>query len=502
MIDEILSPDSIQVGKSFSTKEEATIAAGKILLENGYIEKEYIDSMLEKLEKESFATFIGNGVAIPHGMLDGVKHIKKTGISFIQVPEGVDWNGETAYIVVGIAGIGEDQVDILGALANEIEDEEDAKRLQEMKDIDQIYNTLNRIAVHFGAGNIGRGFIAPLLQENGYKVVFVDSSEDLVKKINTQKGYKVTSYGGTSKNDNSVQKITALHTGQEEHLRDILNRAYLVTTSVGPNNLAFVAESLNKYIEKKVDFIAFENMHRASSYVVEQEERLSEIVQQYDVVVDKIIPLQDIENLDLVVEDFGSVVFDQSQYKRRLLDLDTVVSKGDFEKEYIKKLWLLNGVHVCLAYYGLSVGVEYIHELYEQKEHEDFISKINSEYLKAYLLYSNQDPDEVSEYQDKINARFSSKQSKDQTIRIARNPETKFLKSERVHGPLDYLINNDVEVSAIKKVIEIIFNNEFEDVEGFSDFKREHLPQGKKDFFINYWNQQQALDKYLSTLGK
>ena len=59
-----------------------------------------------------------------------------------------------------------------------------------------------------------------------------------------------------------------------------------------------------------------------------------------------------------------------------------------------------------------------------------------------------------------------------------------------------------MEVSGIKKVIEIIFNNEFEDVEGFSDFKREHLPQGKKDFFINYWNQQQALDKYLSTLGK
>ena len=103
MIDEILSPDSIQVGKSFTTKEEATIAAGNILLENGYIEKEYIDSMLEKLEKESFATFIGNGVAIPHGMLDGVKHIKKTGISFIQVPEGVDWNGETAYIVVGLS---------------------------------------------------------------------------------------------------------------------------------------------------------------------------------------------------------------------------------------------------------------------------------------------------------------------------------------------------------------------------------------------------------------
>ena len=72
MIREVLLPESIQVGKSFTTKEEATIAAGQILFKNGFIEKEYIDSMLEKLDKESFATFIGNGVAIPLGMLDGV----------------------------------------------------------------------------------------------------------------------------------------------------------------------------------------------------------------------------------------------------------------------------------------------------------------------------------------------------------------------------------------------------------------------------------------------
>ena len=102
------------------------------------------------------------------------------------------------------------------------------------------------------------------------------------------------------------------------------------------------------------------------------------------------------------------------------------MSKGDYEKEFTKKLWLLNGLHVCLAYYGLSKGTEYIHELYEQKEHEEFIKKINSEYLKAYTLYSNQDIEEVLEYQNQINLRFSSKKSKDQNIRIARNPDIKF----------------------------------------------------------------------------
>ena len=502
MIEEILLPDSIQVGKSFSTKEEATIAAGKILLDNGYIEKEYIDSMLEKLDKESFSTFVGNGVAIPHGMLSGVKHIKKTGISFIQIPEGVDWNGETAYIVVGIAGIGEEQVEILGALANQIEDEEDAKRLQEMDDVNEIYKTLTKIAVHFGAGNVGRGFIAPLLQENGYHVIFVDSSIDLVEKINNQKEYKVTSYDRESTRDNLVEKTRALHTEQDKELKEILNRASLVTSSVGPNNLGIIANLLDKNIEEKVDFIAFENMYRASTYVLEQKDSLSQKIQEHDVVVDKIIPLQNIENLNLIVESFGSIVFDQEQYTDKLIELSEVVSKGDYDKEFTKKLWLLNGLHVCLAYYGLSKGAEYIHELYEQKDHEEFIEKINSEYLKAYTLYSNQNVEEVLEYQNEINLRFSSKKSKDQTTRIARNPEIKFAKSERVHGPLKYLIKNGEEVSAMKEVLEIIFNNEFKEVDGFIDFKKENLSGGKEDFYLNYWKEDKVLAQFLSSLGK
>ena len=502
MIEEILLPDSIQVGKSFSTKEEATIAAGKILLDNGYIEKEYIDSMLEKLDKESFSTFVGNGVAIPHGMLSGVKYIKKTGISFIQIPEGVDWNGETAYIVVGIAAIGEEQVEILGALANQIEDEEDAKRLQEMDDVNEIYKTLTKIAVHFGAGNVGRGFIAPLLQENGYHVIFVDSSIDLVEKINNQKEYKVTSYDSESTRDNLVEKTRALHTEQDKQLKEILNKASLVTSSVGPNNLGIIANLLDKNIEEKVDFIAFENMYRASTYVLEQKDSLRLKIQEHDVVVDKIIPLQNIENLNLIVESFGSIVFDQEQYTDKLIELSEVVSKGDYEKEFTKKLWLLNGLHVCLAYYGLSKGVEYIHELYEQKDHEEFIEKINSEYLNAYTLYSNQNVEEVLEYQNEINLRFSSKKSKDQTKRIARNPEIKFSKSERVHGPLKYLIKNGEEVSAMKEVLEIIFNNEFNEVDGFIDFKKENLSGGKEDFYLNYWKEDKVLAQFLSSLGK
>ena len=126
---EVLIKESILTEQSFLSNKEATIMSGEILLKNGYVEKEYIDSMLEKLETQSFATYIGNGVAIPHGMAEGSQYVKHTGISVIQVPEGVLWNEEMAYVVVGIAANSDDHMEVLSALADAIEEEDDAKKL-------------------------------------------------------------------------------------------------------------------------------------------------------------------------------------------------------------------------------------------------------------------------------------------------------------------------------------------------------------------------------------
>ena len=140
---EVLIKESILTEQSFSSKEEATIMAGEILFKNGYVQKEYIDSMLEKLETQSFATYIGNGVAIPHGMAEGSKYVKHTGISVMQVPEGVQWNEEVAYVIVGIAANSDDHMGVLSALADAIEEEEDAKKLWEETSTENIFNLLS-----------------------------------------------------------------------------------------------------------------------------------------------------------------------------------------------------------------------------------------------------------------------------------------------------------------------------------------------------------------------
>jgi len=139
----VLIKESIQTNKSFTDNKEATVAAGKILFENGYIQQEYIDSMLEKLETQSFATYIGNGVAIPHGMADGSKYVKNIGISIIQVPSGVEWNEERAYIVVGIAANSDDHMNVLASLADAIEDPNEAKKLWSESSVDRIFDLLS-----------------------------------------------------------------------------------------------------------------------------------------------------------------------------------------------------------------------------------------------------------------------------------------------------------------------------------------------------------------------
>ena len=139
----VLIKESIHTKKSFTDNKEATVAAGNILFQNGYVDQEYVDSMLEKLETQSFATYIGNGVAIPHGMAEGSKYVKNTGISIIQVPDGVEWNGERAYIVVGIAANSDDHMNVLASLADAIEDPEEAKKLWTETSIDKIFDLLS-----------------------------------------------------------------------------------------------------------------------------------------------------------------------------------------------------------------------------------------------------------------------------------------------------------------------------------------------------------------------
>lgn len=141
----ILSTDTVRLNVPKTDKESAIKLAGELLVEAGHVTPSYIDGMLAR--EQTMSTYIGNGVAIPHGQFENKESIHSTGISVVQYPEGVVWDAdedETAYLVVGIAATADEHVGILANLAEAIEEEESAEELIRATDPMLIIERLTR----------------------------------------------------------------------------------------------------------------------------------------------------------------------------------------------------------------------------------------------------------------------------------------------------------------------------------------------------------------------
>lgn len=128
---QVIIEEGIHLGRQPVSKEEAIQAAGEMLVKLGYVDETYIDAMQER--EKLVSTYIGMGVAIPHGTTQAKGTVKKTGIVFFQYPEGVDFGAEKAQLVFGIAGIGDEHLDLLSKLCTLLED---PARLETLKSTD------------------------------------------------------------------------------------------------------------------------------------------------------------------------------------------------------------------------------------------------------------------------------------------------------------------------------------------------------------------------------
>lgn len=138
---EVLAKDNILTGLKTESKDDAILRAGHLLEQKGYVRKGYADAMLKR-ENES-TTYMGMGIAIPHGTDEAKKDIIRSGIVILQYPEGVDFGDEKAYLIAGIAGKGDEHIEILASLGETFEDEDKLKTLMSAEDPNTIYNILN-----------------------------------------------------------------------------------------------------------------------------------------------------------------------------------------------------------------------------------------------------------------------------------------------------------------------------------------------------------------------
>ena len=123
----LLYPENVKVGCKADTKENVIRQIGQMLVDSGYVSPSYVDAMVKR--EESFSTYMGNELALPHGVEEAKKEIKASGIAVMIFPEGTDWGGETVKVVVGIAGVGEEHLQILSVIAEQALEEGNMERI-------------------------------------------------------------------------------------------------------------------------------------------------------------------------------------------------------------------------------------------------------------------------------------------------------------------------------------------------------------------------------------
>lgn len=134
---EMLQKKNIILNCQAQSKDEVIKKIGNILVESGYVLPSYVDAMIER--DKVFATYMGNGIALPHGVSSAKNDIIASGIAVMIFPEGTDWDGEKATVVIGIAGKGEEHLDILGNIASKLGEEEAVEAVLTMN-VDDLYN--------------------------------------------------------------------------------------------------------------------------------------------------------------------------------------------------------------------------------------------------------------------------------------------------------------------------------------------------------------------------
>ena len=137
---EVLQIKNILTGLPSESKEDAILRAGHLLEASGYVNPGYAESMLER--EKIVSTYIGRGLAIPHGTSETKALVRVSGIVILQYPDGVDFGEEKARLVIGIAGVGDAHLDILAKISSSLDDEEVLERLSVTKDPEEIFKAL------------------------------------------------------------------------------------------------------------------------------------------------------------------------------------------------------------------------------------------------------------------------------------------------------------------------------------------------------------------------
>ncbi|MBR1730136.1 MAG: mannitol-1-phosphate 5-dehydrogenase [Selenomonadaceae bacterium] len=333
-------------------------------------------------------------------------------------------------------------------------------------------------AVHFGAGNIGRGFIGLLLSKAGYHVTFVDVAAPLVDDINALGKYNVQIFGREDKIQ--VDNVSAINSN--DHLDDLLNaivEADIVTTAIGPNILKFIAPNIAKGLTKRVatnqtplNIIACENMVGGSTvlknFVYENlndeiKPTIDKLIGFPDAAVDRIVPAQhNDEKLLVKVEEFSEWDVDSKGFVGERPQIAGMTIVDNLSAYIERKLFTVNTGHASIAYLAYQKGIKDIAEAMRDINIVEMARRVWKETGELLIEKYNFDPEVHGEYVKTAEKRFSNPYLSDEVTRVARGPKRKLSAKDRLVSPATQLIERGKKPEALASVIAAALKFDFE----------------------------------------
>lgn len=328
-------------------------------------------------------------------------------------------------------------------------------------------------ALHFGAGNIGRGFIGKLLADSGVEVIFADVNEKVIDQLKAQRSYHVKIVGDSINTVENVTNITGVNSKDENALIDLFKNVDLVTTAVGPNVLKIIARTIAKGLIARfaagnnmpLNIIACENMVRGTTFLKEQvfthltpeqQAEAEKLVGFVDSAVDRIVPPVQADESDpllVTVEEFSEWIVDETQFKGQIPAIGGMEKTNNLMAFVERKLFTLNTGHATTSYFGKLKGYRFVKESIEDEGIKADVKATMQESGAVLIKRYGFDPQAHAAYIEKILKRFANPFLVDDVDRVGREPLRKLSYNDRLikplRGTLEYGLPNQHLINAI-----------------------------------------------------
>jgi len=312
-----------------------------------------------------------------------------------------------------------------------------------------------KVAIQFGAGSIGRGFLGQLFSQSGYETVFVETREEIVAYLNRTHSYRLKIVGKGSR-ELIIRKVRAINARNTEKIGKEIEKAEIMATAVGVRNLPAVAFLVakgmsiraNKKIEEPINLIVCENLPEAGKVFKDYlRQQIDAKYRQYldshlglvETVVSRMVPLvpPEVQKRDptfIMAEEYSKLPVDKKGFKGKIPLIKGMIPYDNLFAYEEQKLFIHNTGHTICAYLGYLKGYKYIWEAIEDRRIYKIVRGALEETGRALVKKHNFKPDEQQTHIKNLLERFANRALGDTIVRVGRDPIRKLGPQERLVG--------------------------------------------------------------------